>query len=116
MDLETNNLAEIRGFLRQSDAPADFRLNPSLTSLTPVGGGLLSWQGHPVSMVCLDGNELGMLYLFIVPTDAIGGGVPQAPRVEQINRLGTVSWSEDNHTYLLAAVAPPEDLRPFAVE
>lgn len=111
MDVVTNDLASIRSFLAQHQAPADFQLTPSLSRLTPVGGGLLSWQGRPVSMVCLDGGEIGMLYLFIVPTRSLQNGAPREPALQQVNRLGTVAWSAGERTYLLAAAAPPDELR-----
>jgi hypothetical protein len=111
MDVVTNDLASIRRFLASRQAPADFQLTPSLSRLTPVGGGLLSWQGRPVSMVCLDGGQMGMLYLFIVPTVNLENGVPGGLDLQQVNRLGTVSWSSGERTYLLAAAAPPDELR-----
>lgn len=111
MDVVTNDLALIRGFLSRNQAPAQFELSPSLAALPPVGGGLLSWQGQRVSMVCLDGRDLGMLYLFVVPTQSLVEGVPGQTTVEQVNRLSTASWTRGSLTYVLASSAPPSALR-----
>lgn len=112
MDLVTSDLAAIRSFLGQRQAPADFELPPALASLPAVGGGLLTWQGRPVSMVCLNSPELGMLYLFIAPTEAVREGAPDAAtRVEQVNKLGTASWTRDGKTFLLASSANLDALR-----
>jgi hypothetical protein len=116
MDIETNNLAAIRQFLTARQAPADFELTPSLSNLQLVGGGVLSWHGHPVSMVCLDGHQLGMLYLFIVPTEAIAGGAPAEPTVEEVKTLATASWTRNSQTYLLASSASPEALQKLLIQ
>lgn len=112
MDLVTSDLAAIRAFLQQRQAPADFELPPALASLPAVGGGLLTWQGRPVAMVCLKSPDLGMMYLFIAPADSVRDGAPNTTTwVEQVNKLGTASWTRDGKTYLLASSARLEALR-----
>lgn len=111
MDVTTNDLTAIRGFLARHEAPADFDLSPPLASAAPLGAGLLSWQGRPVSMVCLDGGKLGTLFMFVAPAETLHHDVPGEPRFEQVNRLATVSWSRGNRTYVLAAVADLAELR-----
>ncbi len=110
MDITSTDLAAIRTFLQKHQAPADFKLTPALASLQPVGGGLLHWQGQPVSMVCLKERRLGMLYVFVAPSDTFAGPVPGDPRLESVNRLSTVSWSRDGRTYLVASAASPDEL------
>lgn len=111
MDLVTNNLAAIRGFMAQRAAPADFELPSALASLTPMGGGLLSWQGRKVSMVCLNGGPRGTLFLFVVPADSVASGRPQSLESAEVSRLATVAWTARDHTYVLAAHTTVEDLR-----
>lgn len=113
MDVVTNDLGAIRGFLAAHAAPADFALPPGLAALKPTGGGLLSWQGQPVAMVCLDGGRVGTLFLFVVPSNNVAHGRPEAPVIEQVNRLGTVAWTDQGRTYVLAAAAGAESLRGF---
>ena len=113
MDVVTNDLAAIRGFMASHAAPADFELTPPLARVTPVGGGILRWQGHFVSMICLDGGPRGMLYLFVVPTPTVAHGAPAAAEAARVNRLATVSWSRGERTYVLAADTNLEDLRRF---
>lgn len=113
MDVVTNDLAAIRTFLAGRQAPADFDLAPALAALRPVGGGALAWHGHTVSMVCLENANLGMMYLFIAPTDAFEAGTPVVPTVGSYSRLATASWVQGNRAYLLAATASPDQLRAF---
>ena len=44
-------------------APSDYELSGNLAKLTPVGAGLLSWQGQRVSMVCLESNDKSPAFL-----------------------------------------------------
>lgn len=111
MDLTTNNLAAIRSFLRDQAAPADFALPPALAERPAMGGGLLRFQGAPVSMVCLTHPDWGILYLFAVSSDALGQPPNPSPRQDQISRLSTVSWEQDQVTFVLAAAAPGDELR-----
>lgn len=111
MDIVTNDLASIRAFLTNHQAPSDFQLHPPLANLQPVGGGLLHWQGHPVSMICLDGQELGMMFLFVAPTDSFSNEIPVQPAVEKVKSLSTAGWSEGSRAYLLASTADPAELR-----
>lgn len=113
MDVVTNDLASIRSFLSRHQAPADFELRPPLASTPPLGAGLLSWQGRPVSMVCLDGGGLGTLFLFIAPQESLRKGAPTDLQFSQVSQLATASWSRDGRTYVLAAVATPDQLRQW---
>lgn len=113
MDVVTNDLAALRGFLASRQAPDDFELPPRLAALPPLGGGRLSWQGRGVSMVCLDGGRLGTLFLFVTPADSLQSGRPDNPVAGNVSQLGTLSWTTAGRTFVLAAHAPPEDLRNF---
>lgn len=113
MDVVTNDLAVIRQFLGGKQAPADFTFPPALAALRPVGCGALAWRGHPVSMVCLENANLGMMYLFIAPADAFSAGAPTIPALGRVSRLTTASWVQGDRAYLLAASARPDQLRPF---
>jgi hypothetical protein len=76
MDIQTGSMAEVRDFLRSRQAPADYRLPPGLGELPVAGGGRLTWQSQPVSMVCFDRGEGALLFLFVLEQ----GAVPDPPR------------------------------------
>ncbi len=111
MDLETSDLAVIRGHLGSQSAPADFELTPALAAATPVGGGVLSWQGKPVAMVCLRTPETGMLYLFV--SEATFADAPLQPQLGHLSRLATAAWAADRRVFVLAAATTEESLRRF---
>ena len=93
--------------------PADFELDPALARVPAIGAGLLSWQGKPVSMVCLDGGGLGTLFLFIAAAETTVPEPPAQPEIVAVNQLATASWTRHGRTYVLAAVADPERLREW---
>jgi hypothetical protein len=112
MDLETNDMAQIRQFLTGQKAPADYVLPKNLDALTPLGAGVLSWQDRRVSMVCLDSGAQGTLFVFVVDR----GAVKKAPAQREyavVSELMTVSWSEGGKTYVLAGQGGKESLQRF---
>lgn len=113
MDVVSPELPTIRSFLARNRAPSDFALPPALSRAPAMGGGLLSWRGRPVSMVCLNGGDLGTLFLFVAPSDSLPTGTPGAREYVQVNRLSTVSWTEGGHAFVLAAESSPERLKGF---
>jgi hypothetical protein len=114
MDIETNNLEQVRQFLSSRGAPADYRVPPSLAQMTVSGGGQLKWRGNPVSMVCFDKGGGHMLFLFVMNRDAVKASPGLSnPELKQVSKLGTASWTEGNHTYILAGEEQPEQLRTY---
>lgn len=112
MDIETNDMAEIRRFLATKNAPADYVLPPNLDRLPALGAGVLSWQDRRASMVCLNSGAQGTLFLFVVD----GSSVRNAPAQEEyaaVSDLMTVSWSEGGKTYVLAGHGGKESLQRF---
>lgn len=117
MDLETNDVAQIRSYLAQHQAHADYTLPRNLDQTSSVGCGVLSWQGKPVTMVCFrTGKSLAPgaksdLFLFVIDQEDL----PNPPRVNTptfaaVSTLVTASWSEGGKVYVLAT--PDEsDLR-----
>jgi hypothetical protein len=111
MGIVTNDMAEIRHYLATNQAPSDYQLTPALARLSPTGAGLLTWQGRPVSMVCLDSGAQGTLFLFIVNRSAVTGAPPSAPEFIPVGKLMTASWTQGDRTYLLAGAGNKETLQ-----
>jgi uncharacterized membrane protein YbaN (DUF454 family) len=106
MDIMTNDPNEVRHYLAQHGAPADYTLPKGLEKLAVSGGGCLDWQAHPVSMVCFDRGDKKMLFLFVMARSAVKDPPPPIAEMAKVNKLLTESWSQDDKTYLLAG---PED-------
>ncbi|MDQ6630694.1 MAG: hypothetical protein M3Y82_02925 [Verrucomicrobiota bacterium] len=109
MDLETNDLTQVRQFLAQKKAPADYALPPRLAKLECTGCVVLRWQNNPVSMICfrtgrpLAPGEKSDLYFFVTDRASIPNAPYSAsPTFKQINKVVTASWIQGDKSYLLA--------------
>lgn len=121
MDANLTNLDQIRMFLSQRQAIADYVIPPDLQkNARPVGCVATTWQGKNVSMICfqsgrpLAAGQQSDLWLFIsdqtivrdapkkgTPTFASGSGIVSA------------SWTVGNRTYVLAAQGDQQFLSKF---
>jgi hypothetical protein len=101
MELRTNNLVAIRQFLQEREAPSDFVLKDGLSRLSPVGAGLLSWQGRRVSMVCLNSGGRGTAILFVVDAASLKDPPQSQPSFKKVSKLMTASWTTAGRTYVL---------------
>jgi len=121
MDLETNDLTEIRQFLARKNSEADFAVPPNLErNARTTGCALLAWQGKRVSMICFhSGKPLGPgessdLFLFITDSSRTPGApASTTPSVEKISRATTACWTDGGKTYLLVAAGDEEFLRKY---
>jgi hypothetical protein len=115
MDIVTDDRQEIRQFLAEHGRPADYQLPARLEAAPALGGARLSWQGHPVSMICFALDQREMLYLFVLPDQAIREGVlpSPSPRFAPSKGLTTASWRQGERVYLLAGRLSEDALRGF---
>ena len=109
MDFVTNDVAQIRAYLAQHQAPADYVLPTNLAQTPQVGCGTLSWQGKPVAMVCFrTGNPLPLgatsdLFLFVIDQkDLLNPPPTDTPVFANVGTMTTVTWRADGKVYLLA--------------
>jgi hypothetical protein len=119
MDLETNDLAQIREYLGEHKGHGDYLLPTGLKNTTGTGCKVLDWRGKNVSMICFNSGTNGKpkvpdLFLFIVDSSAIKG-TPNAssPEFAQISKLLTASWSEGNKTYVLGTLGNEQFLKTY---
>jgi len=109
MDLETNDVAQIRAFLKQHQAHADYVLPKRMEQTQVVGCGALSWQGKPVAMVCfrtgkpLSSGAKSDLFLFVIDQkDVLNPPEINTPVLARSGPLATATWREGGKIYVLA--------------
>ena len=112
MTIRTNDMKAIQQHLAATNAPADYALPPGLMRLPALGAGVLSWQDRRVSMVCLDSQKPGVLFLFVVDAVSVKNP-PKDPEYASVNSMATVSWTENGRTYVLAESGPVAKLPPL---
>jgi hypothetical protein len=109
MDLETSDLASIHEFLTQR-GHGDYTLPSPLARTTGTGCKLLSWQGHPVSMVCFNSGGTAPstkpdLFLFVMNEKFVPDPSAAKPSdIVQVSTLATVGWTRNGKIYLLGAL------------
>ena len=109
MDLETNDVAQIRAFLKQRQAHEDYVLPKRMEQTQVVGCGALSWQGKPVAMVCfrtgkpLSAGAKSDLFLFVIDQkDVLNPPETNTPVLARSGPLATATWREGGKIYVLA--------------
>ena len=120
MDLETNNLARIRAYLSQKQAPSDFRLPAGLERAAVAGCAIEPWQGAKVTLVCFrTGKPLrpgvqSDLWLFVIDRASLKNATASAtPALAKVNRLMTATWAEGNNFYLLGVAGDEQTIRSY---
>lgn len=120
MDLATNDVASIRGYLARNQAPADFALPKSLQKAVVTGCAVQNWQDSKVSMVCfrtgkpLPPGEAGDLWLFIVDQTSVAGApAGDKPKFAKVNQLSTAIWTKNGKLYLLGTTGNQAELEKF---
>ena len=120
MQLATNDLASIRGFLEQDRAPGDFAAPNGLTNATPTGCLTVSWRGSPVAMICfktgqpLPAGQASDLWFFVID-HAVVPDAPASttPQFAEFNHVTTASWTRGGKTYVLAVAGEAALLKSF---
>lgn len=102
MDVVTNDMQQVRQFMAQQGAPADYQVPQGLQRLELTGGGRLTWRSHPVAMVCFDRGDKQMLFLFVMRRSAVKDPPPQTPQLGKVHQMLTASWTSGENTYVLA--------------
>lgn len=112
MDIVTNDFTEVVKYLQSRGVPSEYRLSPGLLATPVKGGASLSWQGHPVGMVCFSLTNK-TLYMFVVDQSAIQQGNPPGPVpvLAQVAGISTASWTERGKVYVVAAATRSDFLR-----
>ncbi len=113
MDIVTNDMQQVRGYLARSGGPADYDIPQGLASLQLTGGGLLRWRSKPVSMVCFDRGDTQMLFLFVINRNAVKDPPPETPVPGTSHDLATVSWTKGDKTYVLAGPQEPNFAKKY---
>jgi hypothetical protein len=112
MSLETDEADRVRTFLANNQAPADYELPKSMAEQRLLGCATLSWDGHPVSLLCFRHRSGADLWLFVRRQSELKGAPQSTDHVfGEINQVNTASWHQGGNLYLLATRGDPALLR-----
>ena len=120
MDLATNNPAQVRAYLAQNHAPADYVLPAPLEKTAVTGCAIEGWQGAKVSMICfrtgrpLPPGEQSDLWLFVIDRSTVKNAPPMGSRqFVRVNKLMTVTWTQGDTLYVLGMEGDEQTLQQY---
>jgi hypothetical protein len=114
MEWETSDMSRLRRSIAARGGPSDYDVPKGLERLKLSGGGVLRWQGKPVSMACFDRGGGRMLFLFVMRRSALKDPPPsQTPRLALVHECSAAAWTRGDNIYVLAG-ADEKDLAAFA--
>lgn len=113
MDIETNDMAQVRQFMASRGAPADYELTPGLLKAELAGGAFLKWRSRPVSMVCFRQANGEMLWLLVMEAGGLHDAPPAAPELSIVRDVSAASWSKNGKVYVLAGASDTQTLKRF---
>jgi len=120
MDLATNNPAQVRAYLAQNHAPADYVLPAPLEKTAVTGCAIEGWQGAKVSMICfrtgkpLPPGQQSDLWLFVIDRSTVKNAPPMGSRqFVQVNKLMTVTWTQEDTLYVLGMEGDEQTLQQY---
>jgi hypothetical protein len=120
MDVETNDLNQIRAYLARTTAITNYVLPQSLQKVEAAGCVALTWHDKPVSMLCfrsgkpLAPGQKSDLFFFAIGRASVTGAPPaDPPQFAKVNKLMTASWTQGDRVYLLAGPGDEAFLRKF---
>lgn len=103
LDMRTDNLEQIRAWSAQQGGPAELRLPSGLTEGQALGCRVVDWEGRKVTLVCFELATGRMAHLLVVDGADFGGTPGTSPQFLEIAGMGTISWTTEDRTYLLAS-------------
>jgi len=111
-DAKSPDLSTLKRYLQQVGSPVAAILPPSLQHLASLGCKTISWEGHPISIICFHGPGGEMVHLAMTDRAALQNPPPEgAPRYAAIHGWRTASWSQGGMAMMLITKAPESQLR-----
>jgi hypothetical protein len=120
MDFESSDLTQIRAYLAQQKAPADYSLPAGLQKISATGCAVENWQGAKVTMICfhtgkpLPPGEKNDLWLFVVDRASVKNApTDNSPKFAKVSTLVTATWTEGDKLYLLGTIGDLQTIRRY---
>jgi hypothetical protein len=111
-DASSPRLADLQQWLRANGSPSEAALPPGLQHLASLGCKTLSWNGHPISIICFHGPGGELVHLAMMDRSALLNPPPYGhPVYETRDGWRLASWSQGNTAMMLATRAPESQLR-----
>jgi hypothetical protein len=111
-DASSPRLADLQQWLRSNGSPSESALPAGLQHLASLGCKTLSWNGHPISIICFHGPGGELVHLAMMDRSALVKPPPDGhPIYETRDGWRLACWSQGNMAMMLATRAPESQLR-----
>lgn len=110
LDIETANLAQVRGWLGQKPWLTSTNIPASLGRFPAIGCREITWRDRKAALVCFMADGV-VIHLFVLPASSFAERVPPAGREFNRGRMATAVWREGETIYFAATKGTEEFLR-----
>ena len=111
-DFRNENLAKLRAYMNEKEAPFPVSLPAQLEKMPGMGCVSFTWEGREVGLVCFKGDSV--YHLFVTELDHFPSQKDIAkPIIRQVGKYGTATWTSDLQLYILTFEGRADDLRPL---
>jgi hypothetical protein len=118
MKMYSTNQTDVLAYFAANQRPANFALPKNLQQLPAEGGSAITWNNHPVEMLCLNAGTDASghpndLWVFVMDKNVVPDAPGAGAQFSQVGNLMTASWSAGDKIYVLAARGSTEDLKKY---
>jgi len=114
LDYERNSSAELVSWLESRDAPTGVNIDERLAELPTMGCKIYDFQGHQVSLICIESGKDEMVHLFVANMSGFNPEeVENCCEAKALSNRDTVSWHDEESVYILIAHEADQDLAKF---
>lgn len=111
-DARSPNVADLQQWLRANHAPVASVLPASMQRLASLGCKTITWNGHPISIICFHGPAGEMVHLAMTDRSGLSNPPPEgAPLYAVRDGWQTAAWSQGDMAMMLITKAPEAQLR-----
>jgi uncharacterized membrane protein YbaN (DUF454 family) len=112
LDFHSQDMAQIKDWLKAQHVAADFDVPASLNNAPVHGCKVIDWHGHKVTLLCFMPNGGGHFDLFVIDAARFRDFSPSStPQFAASDGMTTAVWRSGDKTYLLGGMVDEEQLR-----
>ena len=113
-DAQSRKASELVAWLRENRASAVQNLPATLERLESLGCKTFFWEGQPVSVICFQRGEGGLIHLVATNASALFNRTGKSkPKFVQQGNWATVTWRDGATVYMLALEGSRDQLRSY---